>query len=188
VREDIDDVSFISKMIDDITTKYSIDTGRVYVAGLSNGAMMAYRLACDIPDKIAAVIAVSGTLAVDNCDRAKDIPILHIHGDQDRNVPFNGGKGEEGLSGVSHRSVPETMNLLIRARHCSAPEKKTNGNIEISSYQCSDGAPVTLYLIKGGGHGWPGSPRWQTKSSAAGDIPGSQLAWEFASRYSKNQK
>jgi polyhydroxybutyrate depolymerase len=188
VRENIDDVSFISKMIDDISTKYSIDTGRVYVAGLSNGAMMAYRLACDIPGKIAAVIAVSGTLAVDNCDRAKNIPVLHIHGDQDRNVPFNGGRGEEGLSGVSHRSVPETMNLLIRARHCSAPEKTMSGDIEISSYKCSDGAPVMLYLIKGGAHGWPGSRRWKAKSSAQGDISGSQLAWEFARQFSKNQK
>jgi polyhydroxybutyrate depolymerase len=184
VRQNVDDVKFISKMIDDIHARYGIDTRRVYVAGLSNGAMMAYRLACEIPDKIAAVIAVAGTLAVDNCDKAKDIPVLHIHGEQDKNVPFAGGRGEESISAVDHRSVPATMNLLTRARQCSAPEQKNDDDVKISSYHCRDGAPVTLYEIKGGKHGWPGAC-WRDKTDTGGKISASNLAWEFAKQFTK---
>ncbi len=186
VKQDVDDVSFIQKMIDDINARYLIDTRRVYVAGHSNGAMLAYRVACEIPDKIAAVIAVSGTLAVDSCDGAKDVPVLHIHGDQDRNIPFGGGMGEDSLAGVAHRSVPDTITLLTRARGCAAPEHKTlNGIIETTSYTCKSGAPVLLYVIKGGGHPWPGGAGRNNTSPIDGSVSASKLAWEFAQKFQK---
>jgi polyhydroxybutyrate depolymerase len=189
VAQNVDDVSFIEKMIEDIHSRYSIDSRRVYVAGMSNGAMMAYRLACQIPDKIAAVIAVSGTLAIDNCDGAKDVPVLHIHGDQDTNVPFMGGRGERSVAGVDYRSVPDTIKLVTRARQCLAPEKKTlEGNIEVSSYRCSNGAPVELYVIKGGGHVWPGGHGSNNKPSDGRYISASKAAWEFAKQFSKGGK
>lgn len=187
MRQNIDDVLFIKRVIEDIHSRYAIDTSRVYVAGMSNGAMMAYRLASEIPDKIAAIIAVSGTLAVDNCDSAKNVPVLHIHGDQDKNVPFDGARGEESVSIVSHRSVPDTINLVIRSRQCIASEKRTlEGNIQVSSYRCSNGALVELYVIKGGEHGWPGG-RGPDKKDSAGQFSASKQAWEFAKQFSKKQ-
>jgi polyhydroxybutyrate depolymerase len=189
MRQNVNDVLFIKRVIEDIHTRYAIDTSRVYVTGMSNGAMMAYRLACEIPDKIAAIIPVSGTLAVDNCDSAKDIPVLHIHGDQDRNVPFDGARGEESVSIVSHRSVPDTINLVIRLRQCIASEKRTlEGNIQASSYRCSNGAPVELYVIKGGEHVWPGGHGRNNKESDGRYISASKVAWEFAKQFSKNPK
>lgn len=185
VRQNVDDVSFIAKMIEDIQARYSIDTQRVYVAGMSNGAMMAYRLACEIPDKITAIIAVSGTLAVDACDAAKDIPVLHIHGDQDKYVPFYGGRGEKGISGETHRSVPATMDLITGPRQCGPPEQRSlEGGIDVYSYRCRNGAPVELYVIRGGGHAWPGG------RSRSGDTDGrnffaSRQAWEFSKQFSK---
>jgi len=188
VRQNVNDVLFIKKMIEDIHSRFSIDTGRVYVAGMSNGAMMAYRLACEIPEKIAAIIAVSGTLAVDNCDAAKDVPVLHIHGDQDKNVPFTGGSGDEGVAMVSHRSVPDTMKLILQARQCSPPKQKMlNSNIQVSSYRCSNGAPVELYVIKGGGHIWPGGHGRRAKESVSQCISASRLAWEFAKQFFKTR-
>lgn len=188
VKQKVDDVFFIKKMIEDIHTKFLIDTRRVYVTGMSNGAMMAYRLACEIPDKIAAIIPVSGTLAVDNCDKAKDIPVLHIHGDQDKNVPFAGGRGEAGVEKVGHRSVPDTMKLILQARQCSPPERKTlNGNIQIFSYCCSNGAPVVLYIIKGGGHVWPGGKERSGRDCGSRYFSASKLAWEFAKQFSKTR-
>lgn len=180
VKQNSNDVLFIKKMIDDVHTRYQTDASRVYVTGFSNGAMMTYRLACEIPEKIAAIVPVSGTLAVDNCDAAKDIPLLHIHGDQDQNSPFTGGAGEKDISGVSHRSVPETISLMTRTRNCSPPEQKNEDNdMQISSYRCSNGAPVELYVIKGGGHVWPGGPKSPKNISA------SRLAWDFAKQFSK---
>ncbi|MCX5901719.1 MAG: prolyl oligopeptidase family serine peptidase [Proteobacteria bacterium] len=185
-EKNVNDVLFIKKMIDEITSKYAIDTHRIYVTGLSNGAMMAYRLACEIPDKIAAIMPVSGTMAVDSCDAAKDIPVFHIHGDQDRNVPVAGGKGEKGLSDVSHRSVSDTVQLLIRARGCTTPEiKNLNDGDQITSYRCNTGAPVDVLIIKGGGHAWPWTDSPSNKSSGDRQIEASKLIWDFAKKFSK---
>jgi polyhydroxybutyrate depolymerase len=182
-RENVDDVRFIRTVIEDLQALHAIDERRIYVAGMSNGAMMAYRLACEMPGRIAAVVAVSGTLAVENCDAAKDVPILHIHGDQDQNVPYAGGRGKESVTAVFHRSVMETMDLLVRSRRCSTPERQhLPGGILALSYRCSGGAPVELYVINGGGHVWPGG-----RGDAAADrgVSASRLAWEFARQFTK---
>jgi polyhydroxybutyrate depolymerase len=184
VKQNADDVSFIAAMIDQIRAKYPIDTRRVYVAGHSNGAMLAYRLACEIPDKIAAVIAVSGTLSVDTCDRAKDVPLLHIHGEQDQNVPFEGGRGKDSLADVAHRSVPDSLRSIMRSRQCSVSEEKMlNSGIQATSYACKKGAPVLLYVIKGGGHAWPGGNG--RRDSNMPTISASELSWEFAKQFRK---
>lgn len=186
VKQNVNDVLFMEKMIAEIASKFSIDTRRVYATGMSNGAMLAYRLACEIPDKIAAIVPVSGTLAVDDCDRAKDVPVLHIHGDQDKNVPFAGGMGESSVAGVVHRSVPDTLDLLTRSRQCQAPKEETlEGGIQQVSYDCRDGAPVQLILIKGGEHAWPGGHGRNNKASDGRYISASQKAWDFAKQFSK---
>ena len=186
VKKNVDDVLFIERVIEDIRSKFSIDTRRVYVTGMSNGAMMAYRLACEIPDKIAAIIPVSGTLMVDNCDSAKDVPVLHIHGDQDTNVPISGGKGPKSVAGVSFRSLRDTVKLITRSRHCLTPEEKImNGKIQISSYRCKKGAPVEILIIKGGRHVWPGGRGRNNRSPDDQYLSASKQAWEFAKQFSK---
>lgn len=187
VEQNVNDVLFINKIIEDVQSKYSIDTRRVYVTGISNGAMMAYRLACEIPDKIAAIIPVSGTLAVDNCDSAKDVPVLHIHGAKDENVPFSGGRGDNSLAGVSHRSVPDAINLIVRSRQCAAREEKHIGSgVQVFSYHCNNGAPVTLYLLKEAGHIWPGGNGIKDNVGNQ-NISASNVAWEFAKQFSKSK-
>jgi polyhydroxybutyrate depolymerase len=59
-RENIDDVGFISALIDSLINDYNIDPKRVYVTGISNGAIMSYRLACELSDKITAIAPVDG--------------------------------------------------------------------------------------------------------------------------------
>jgi poly(3-hydroxybutyrate) depolymerase len=56
----VDDVSFIRALIDKLEHDYPVDPKRVYIAGISNGAMMSYRLACELSDKIAAITPVEG--------------------------------------------------------------------------------------------------------------------------------
>ena len=100
-RKRVDDVAFIARMIDQIAIRHSIDPDRVVAVGLSNGAMMAYRLACELPDRFAAVVAVAGTLAMSGCpgdgkaggDGANAVGGYHIHGDSDQDVHFEGGRG-----------------------------------------------------------------------------------------------
>lgn len=189
VRRGVDDVRFIEKIIADLGQKIPIDTRRVYVAGMSNGAMMAYRIAAEIPEKIAAVIAVSGTMSVDDFDAAREVAVLHIHGTADKNVPLAGGVGELSVAGVAHRSLSDTVTLITRARNCSPPDVRTESEgIRISTYRCSHGAPVVIVLIEGGAHAWPGGRgRWQ-KDTGGRSFSASKEAWDFAKQFSKTSK
>ncbi|MDE2335763.1 MAG: hypothetical protein KGL10_00455, partial [Alphaproteobacteria bacterium] len=91
MRGKSDDVAFISRIIDALAQKYAIDTKRVYATGHSNGAMMSYRLACQLSDKIAAVAPVSGQRVFDDCHPKRAVAILHIHGTADPCALYNGG-------------------------------------------------------------------------------------------------
>lgn len=189
VRRNADDVGFIAELIDDVAAGHAIDRRRVYVVGMSNGAMMAYRLASEIPERIAAVVAVAGSLAVDDCSKARDVPVLHIHGERDSNVPFAGGRGELGLSPVAHRSVPDTMAMLVEPRQCTGCDTQTTGGgIERSSYRCAAGAPVELLVIRGAGHGWPGGRGRLAGARGASAFSASEAAWAFARRFEKESQ
>lgn len=187
-RRNVDDVQFIDRMIDDIGQKHPVDSARIYVTGMSNGAMLAYRLVCELPSRFAAAVAVAGTLAVDECRGGQDIPILHIHGALDRHVPFAGGVGEDSLAQVSHRSVPETLRLLTESRHCVVPprSKILPGGDEEITYDCGNHAPVVLRIVAQGGHVWPGGGGRRNQAIYGGDFSASELVWEFASRYAKS--
>lgn len=186
-RRKIDDVLFIERVIDQVEQNYSIDSRRVYVAGMSNGGMMAYRLASEIPQKVAAVIVISADLAVDNFDAAKNVAVLHIHGTDDRLVPVAGGVGEKSITNVSHRSLAETVNLITRARQCAAPEVTMVGRgVQSSLYRCSQGAPVEVVLLQGGRHEWPGGHG--RRDDPGRNFSASQYAWDFARKFSLTTK
>ena len=147
-RRSINDVKFIQKMIEDIASQYNIDRTRIYVTGMSNGAMMAYRLACEIPELIAAIIPVSGTLTFNSCEKGKDVPVMHIHGELDENIPYSGGSGRESVSGVTHRLIPETVRLMTAPRQSRPPKITSYDNRTITSYVSAEGAPFVLVLLK----------------------------------------
>ncbi len=183
-RKSVDDVKFIKIMIEDIASQYNIDYSRIYVTGMSNGAMMAYRLACEIPELIAAIIPVSGTLAVDFCAKGKDVPVMHIHGELDEYVPYSGGTGHKSVARISHRSIPESIQIMIKPRQCPPPKIKYYDNRTTSSYVCAKGAPFTLVLLNNIGHSWPGGTQ-QNKKSKDVDYFASEQAWKFAQQFSK---
>lgn len=81
----VDDVGFLSDVVSDLRAR---GAGRIAVVGFSNGAMMAYRLACARPDLVDTVGVMSGTLEIPHCDGP--IRALHLHGAKDTSVPFTG--------------------------------------------------------------------------------------------------
>lgn len=187
VERNIDDVGFIHAMLSDIARHHQLDRSRVYATGISNGAMMAYRLACDAPGDIAAIIPVSGTLALNSCPGAKSVPVLHIHGGKDSNVPYQGGMGENAISGVAHRSVPETLKMIASAHGCAAApsEKDLPDGSELTSWNCQGKAPLQLRLIPKGEHVWPGGDSRRNRKLYGGDFSASQAAWDFAKQFRK---
>lgn len=86
----VDDVGYLARVIADVTARVPVDRTRVWYVGFSNGAMMGYRLACQRPDLVDAVVAVAGSRVVRGCNPARSIPFLHIHGDADGTVPYAG--------------------------------------------------------------------------------------------------
>jgi len=115
-RSGADDVAYLRAAVDQLAREYGVDPRRVYAIGHSNGAMMAQRMMCETR-VFAAAVAVSGplNLPVDSCPAARGARILAIHGDADRNVPVDGGRGPMGLSGVSFASEARSQAVFTRS-------------------------------------------------------------------------
>src|SRR5262249_51407591 len=88
----VDDVGFLLAVMDDVATRTPVDPTRVYVTGLSNGGMMAYRLAAEASDRIAAIAPVAGSRAAVLDDAVRVMPVMHVHSVDDPVVPFAGGE------------------------------------------------------------------------------------------------
>jgi polyhydroxybutyrate depolymerase len=155
-----DDTGFISKLIDDMIANYSVDPKRVYVMGHSNGGMMAYRLAVEIPEKIAAIASNSGTMVYENAP-ITPVPIIHMHGLEDPKVPYEGGwlPGNDVLA----PSVESVMELWRVNNGCDENATQfyyknnsdTYGEIIGRNWTSPDGKhDVVLYTFEHGGHGW----------------------------------
>jgi polyhydroxybutyrate depolymerase len=160
---DVDDVRFIERLLDRLEADYPIDTHRVYATGISNGGMMAYRLACEAADRFAAIAPVSATLAVSGCRPSQPVALLHIHGLQDHNVPFTGGVGSKALQkqSVNYPPVRAGIDSFVQANACSpTPSRKVDGKVTTETWHsCHARGTVELITISDGGHAWPGGQR-----------------------------
>ena len=154
-RRNIDDVGFLSALIGRVVRDEDLDPNRIYITGMSNGAMMAYRMACDAPFAIAAIGPVAGTLTA-ACKQPKPTSVLAIHGLADQNVPFAGGVGK-GFTHDSRPSVPASIARWRKIDGCAAPVDRTSGSVNESLSRCIHGRAVELITIAGAGHQWPGA-------------------------------
>jgi len=186
----IDDVTFISRLIAYMIEQYHVDRSRVYITGISNGAMMAYRLAAEIPDQIAAIAPVAGTLTIDPGTIHAPMPIIHFHGTDDRFVPFAGGRGSRGVTRNSYMPVEETIKVWERINQAVAmpprveelPSLHNDGTRVIRyTYRTErDSQNICLYKVIGGGHTWPGQPHDRLLlGRTTTEISANDLMWEF---------
>lgn len=114
-RKNIDDVGYINAVIHELVTKHGADPHNINLVGHSNGAMMVYRFTCEHPEKVKNAIPISGQLLVKNCVQSIDTRLIHIHGMDDLNVPFNGGIGEEGLVNFPYPSTADSIGTMRAA-------------------------------------------------------------------------
>jgi polyhydroxybutyrate depolymerase len=197
---DTDDVGFVSDLIDALSQTYSIDSRRIYAAGVSNGGIFSYRLACELSDRLAAIGPVAGSLAenlVATCDPAQAISIIHIHGLADQLVRFGGGEVPGPYGGIIH-PVLETLALWVGWNDCpGAPQTSSlpdvdpddGTTVQVSTYAvCRDNTSISLYLIEGGGHTWPGAGEVDTSDASGNtsrDFSATQVIWEFFEQHPK---
>lgn len=185
-RNDVDDVGFISALIDEVAAGYPVDLGRVYAVGHSNGAIMAFRLACELSDRIAAIGAVAGSLEIGSCAMEQPVSVLSIHGDADLNHPLNGGRGPQSVANVDFTSTAATMEAMRGANGCATGTTVVDeGDIVTTAWDCPPGIDVELQVIRGGSHAWPGSNQVLASGPASQAMDATAVLWTWLSGHSR---
>lgn len=187
-RAGADDVRFVGELIDRLVAREQVDPRRVYVVGVSNGGMMAFRLACELAPKIAAVGAVIGLMPADGADRCAPshaVPVMIIAGTDDPLVPFAGGdiRGEV-LSARETRERWATLGGCGPVGPTLLVDRVDDGTrIHRAAHAgCRDGAEVVLLSVEGGGHTWPGGAQYLPRfviGSVTREIDGAEELWRF---------
>lgn len=200
-RDNIDDVGFITTLIDHLAQTQGIDRQRVYAAGISNGGLFAQRLARELAPRITAIGAVAISMS-DKIARmrapARPISVLLMPGTDDPLVPWSGGVIAERLGRDVGRvlSVADTVSAWATHNRCPGrpevtrepdrdPGDGTRVRREIYA-PCADGTEVVLYAIEGGGHGWPGGWAYLPEriiGRTSRDIDANEVLWAFFRRH-----
>ncbi len=184
----INDVGFLSVLIDTISKNYNIDSSRVYSTGLSMGGFMTYRLGCELSNRIAAIASVAGPVITpffNEYNLTQPIPVLHIHGTADSTIFYNGG-------GI-WPSVETLINYFVNKNNCPLPDSTIIPNINNSDSSsaikyhygfCDDSSEVIFYKILNGGHTWPGGLiNIPSLGNTNRDFNASLEIWDFFKRH-----
>lgn len=195
-KQNLDDVHFISVLIDQLKEKYNIDSQRIFVTGMSNGGMMTFRLGGELSGKIRAIATVAASLP-ENLYKtlvpSNKISVLMIHGKDDPIIPWDGGD-IRALRKNHGRvvSIPQTETFWIKHNNCTLKTSKTylpdvdkNDGTRVWKEEYAnkeEGLRVVLYGIDGGGHRWPGgsgNPREKMVGKSSQDINACNVIWDF---------
>jgi polyhydroxybutyrate depolymerase len=159
----VDDVAFLSAVLDEVETLFSVDPGRIYLIGHSNGGFMSYRLACAHADRIAAIASLAGAtwFAPQSCVPSEPVHTLQIHGTADATILYPGGL----ILGVPYPGAVATAEAWATYNGCSltpdtsAPNKNLDAGVAgnettVARYQtdCDEGGSAELWTIVAGGH------------------------------------
>jgi polyhydroxybutyrate depolymerase len=164
--EQNEDVAFFSSLIDKLERDNGVDPARIYVTGWSRGAMMAYRIGCDLSPRVSAIAPVDGSMADRqgdvggaNCHPAQPVSVLSINGSADLNVPIDGGHSPlNPWETVDYAAPADVIDEWRALDGCDTrPQTSYDGLLITSNWSCSNGSNVALRVISGGDHAWPGT-------------------------------
>lgn len=184
------EVQFFKDLIDKLSSEYAIDPNRIYANGLSNGAGMSLRLACEMPERIAAIGGVAGAYLVDLKECAGGVPGIFFHGKADKIVPFEGGPSER--FAIQFPNIADFVEDYAQLNDCNLEEKVIfdKENVVGVRYEgCDPGAEVVFYTIADGGHTWPGGkplPESITGKTSQ-EIDATRLMWDFFVEQTENR-
>jgi polyhydroxybutyrate depolymerase len=183
--QNVDDVGFLRAVIVDVGRRASVDAHRVFAIGMSNGAMMAYRLACEAPDVFRGIMAVAGTDNTKACKPTRPVPVLHVHARNDDRVLYDGGAGAKFRSSdlvTSFVAVPDSIAKWVKLDRA---EPQAHRVLDVPGAYCErhdalrGGAPVELCVTETGGHSWPGARKNFNGAMPSEAIRANDLMWEF---------
>jgi polyhydroxybutyrate depolymerase len=156
-REQIDDVTFLSELIDELEATLPVDPARVFALGHSNGGMMAYRLACELAGRVVAVAVYGSSLGIPSCTPEQPVSLLHVHGTDDRNHPIDGGRGDKSFTTIDFAPAVDGVETLASASGCTGNQVEERGDLTTTTwFGCDSSAEVAFVAISGASHAWPG--------------------------------
>lgn len=187
----VNDVQFLSELIDTIMANYNIDVNSVYSCGMSNGGIMSYYLACNLSNRVAAIASVTGAMlnfwSTCTPNPSRPFPVMEIHGTADGTVPYNGdGTFYPTDSTVKKWRVYNNCNPTPITY--SVPNINTSDNSTAVNYKYTggtNGADVELYKVTGGSHSWPGGANVIANTNQ--DFSATVEIWRFFRKYKLNQ-
>lgn len=149
--ENVDETAFVRQMLADPGTIATVDPDRIYTAGFSQGGMMAYTLACEMSDTLAAIGSVAGMLSYSPCQPEEAVSVIHVHGLADGLVPYAGG-GPADLP-----PVEEGLDTWAQVAGCTGSKVEQPSDMITHTVRtsCQAGAAVELYTIETLVHRWP---------------------------------
>lgn len=184
----INEVLFVSTLIDELAKDYSVDTAKIFLLGYSNGAMLVNKLGIELADRLAGVAIVSGAVWSTNTEteesiyltpRQSGVPAILFHGKNDASVPFDGG----GVAPeFNFAPVYDSVNYWLDSNKCSVHPnqivKKAGYTLEEYS-TCETGSKVFFYTLEQGKHSWPGGILQVRKYFDKEHIVASKVILEF---------
>ncbi|MDH4378474.1 MAG: PHB depolymerase family esterase [Vampirovibrionales bacterium] len=193
-----DDVDYVNAILDTTASARQIDQTRLYLTGFSNGGFFSQRLACDMPGRFAAIATVGSTMGQplsEECSTPKQTPVMLIHGTNDPVITWEGQirRVKVFFKTSNIISVPQTLSFWQKANHCQSKpatqnliDVKPNDGLsaEQLTFSCARPNALTLWMIHGGGHTWPGSKNdhWYDSillGKTSHDIRASTEIWKF---------
>ena len=176
----VDDVGFLTALLDRLEADYPIDKTRVFLTGVSNGSMLAYVYACEHADRVTAVGSVAGSMILDWCHPSQPVSVIEVHGTADGEVAYQGAPVPPGGGRPDGLSAPSTMALGQRWADldgCPTPSAaQVNGPVTTIAWAgCRNGSAVSVVSVAGGGHVWfaPGL------GAVNGSLDATQVIWQF---------
>ena len=157
------DIGFVNALIDSVTSKYNIDSDRIYACGFSNGGEFSYELMCGLSNKIAAFGSVGGNFTINeerSCNVKREIPLIHIHGTKDKLAKYN-GYDEYYLSTIKSVNFWVKHNQLdkMAVENIKDNQKKDRTTVEKYTFYKDNSDTKVIHLkVVNGGHVWLGSP------------------------------
>jgi polyhydroxybutyrate depolymerase len=169
------DVHFTARLIDTISARLCVDAHRIYAGGLSSGGSMAYRLACDLSDRIAAIAPVGGTYTYTACHPSHPVSVIAFHGTDNPAIPFGGG-------GEYHTpALPAWERMWARRDHCwRGPSLFLRlRSVRATRYfACRQRSEVQLYRLIGEGDQWP-DPHDLAGAPGSRSGHAAEIMWRF---------
>lgn len=183
----VDDLAFLDAVLADAGQRFGLDTGRIYLTGMSNGAIMAETYAAQRPGKVRAVAGVSGTMDASLRVRGP-VPLLHIHGTADTQVPYAGGKGANSLTQTDFSPVEAVIKAFRRplrghvSEDAQVIDPEPDGTSVVQMDWTDDKGRVLIRLLKveGGGHTWPGGRRSARQGGTADIVANAEILHFFS--------